>query len=168
MPRLSASSANFWWVQCVIRRALFARGLQAIATIAQICPALKVAGVPGRGTSARRSATGPLPRDQRPRRCCTVDRAAPSRRAFPRKPYPAAAAATIRARSATCCEYTFWRKTVSSCVCSRSLTTTGGASIQGISVHLCCYAKHQVTRYSPEGALGLPQSIRSRVESLVT
>jgi hypothetical protein len=31
---------------------------------------------------------------------------------------------------------------------SRSVTTTGAASIQGMGVHLCCYEKHKVTPYS--------------------
>ena len=92
MPRLTASSANSWWVQCVTGRSLSAGGSQAMATIAQICSAVKVAGVPGRGASASRWATRPLLCAQRRRQCCTVERAAPSRRTLSRTSSPAAAA----------------------------------------------------------------------------
>ena len=47
MPRLSASSANSWWVQCVIGRSLSAGGSQAIATIAQICSCCTADYLPG-------------------------------------------------------------------------------------------------------------------------
>jgi hypothetical protein len=73
-PRLTASRANSFWLQWVIGRPQAAGGSQARATIAQTCSAVKVAGAPERGASARRPAMLPssLPASQRRRQKRTV------------------------------------------------------------------------------------------------
>jgi hypothetical protein len=75
----------------------------ARAKIAQICSDVKVAGAPGRGRSAKRSATlAPARLDsQRPRQCRTVFGHTPIRRAVSRTPVPWLVSKIIRARSAS-------------------------------------------------------------------
>ena len=57
-PRRIASSAISRWLQWLIGRSLSDGFSHVIATRAQICSAVKVAGAPGRGASASRSQTG--------------------------------------------------------------------------------------------------------------
>jgi hypothetical protein len=71
-PRLTASRASSLWLQWVIGRPLAEGGSQARAMIAQTCSAVKVAGAPARGASARRSAASPVPLSQRCRQWRTV------------------------------------------------------------------------------------------------
>jgi hypothetical protein len=63
-PRLTAARASSLWLQWVLGHPLADGGSQARATIAQICSAVKVAGAPERGASARRSATPSPPTDR--------------------------------------------------------------------------------------------------------
>src|SRR5215208_7568043 len=71
-PRLTASRASSLWLQWVIGRPLAEGGSQARARIAQTCSAVKVAGAPARGASARRSVASPVPLSQRCRQWRTV------------------------------------------------------------------------------------------------
>lgn len=57
MARLTTSSANSLGVQCVTGRPDSAGGSQATAMIWHSCSAVKVAGVPGRGWSAKVACT---------------------------------------------------------------------------------------------------------------
>jgi hypothetical protein len=103
MPRLTASRASSLWLQCVTGMPLASGASHANATIAQICSDVKLAGAPGRGPSAKRSATVASARDdnQRPRQCLTVFGHTPIRRAVSRTPAPRLVSKIIRARSAS-------------------------------------------------------------------
>ena len=103
-PRLTASRASSFWLQCVIGRPLPEGGSQARATIAQTCSAVKVAGAPERGASARRSTmlSSSLPASQRRRQRRTVLASTPTRRAVSRTPLPSSANRIIQARKASC------------------------------------------------------------------
>ena len=147
-PRLTASRANSSWVQWVIARPLSCGASQATATMAQIRSAVKVGGVPGRGASAKRSATRPSLCAQRRRQFCTVERATPKARIDSRTAWPAAAPSTMRARSATCGGQLCRRTSDSSWVRSRSLTESGDARFFVMPLHRRCSWMHQVTPYS--------------------
>src|ERR1700751_556055 len=56
-PRRIASSAISRWLQWLMGRSLASGFSQVIATTAQICSAVYVAGAPGRGASASRTGT---------------------------------------------------------------------------------------------------------------
>ena len=55
-PRLTAARASSLWLQWVIGHPLADGDSQARAMIAQTCSAVRTAGAPERGASARRSA----------------------------------------------------------------------------------------------------------------
>ncbi len=71
-PRLTASRASSFWLQWVIGWPLADGGSQARAMMAHTCSAVKLAGAPERGASARRSAASPVPVSQRCRQWRTV------------------------------------------------------------------------------------------------
>jgi len=103
-PRLTASRANSFWLPWVIGRPLTEGGSQARATIAQTCSAVKVAGAPERGASARRPAvlSSSFPASQRRRQRRTVLASTPTLRAVSRTPSPSSASRMIQARTASC------------------------------------------------------------------
>jgi hypothetical protein len=103
-PRLTAARASSLWLQGVLGHPLADGGSQARATIAQICSAVKVAGAPERGASARRSATPSASwvASQRRRHRRTVLAATLTRRAVSRTPLPSPASRMIQARKASC------------------------------------------------------------------
>lgn len=117
-PRLTASRANSFWLQWVIGRPLTEGGSQARATIAQTCSAVKVAGAPERGASARRPAvlSSSCPASQRPRQRRTVLASTPTLRAVSRTPSPSSASRMIQARTASCCGVRWPRQNRSSAV----------------------------------------------------
>ena len=101
-PRLTTSRANSFWLQWVIGRPLAEGGSQAKAMMAQICSAVKVAGAPERGASARRSAVLPIPASHRRRQRRTVLGWIINARAVARTPLPLSASRMILARTASC------------------------------------------------------------------
>src|ERR1700724_831264 len=103
-PRRIASSAISRWLQWLIGRSLSDGFSQVIATIAQICSGVYVAGGPRRGASGSPSGTGcPLAaRLHRLRQYRTVFGHTPSSRALSRTLTPSAAYSTRRARIASC------------------------------------------------------------------
>jgi hypothetical protein len=127
-PRLTASRANSFWLQWVIGRPQAEGGSQARATIAQTCSAVKVAGAPERGASARRSAMPfpSLPASQRRRQRRTVLASTPTLRAVSRTPLPSAASRTIQARKASCWGVRWARRNRSSAVFCSGLKVTDG------------------------------------------
>jgi hypothetical protein len=82
---------------------------QAMATMAQICSAVIVAGLPERGASLRRSSRLSSARGigwnicQRARQCCTRSRVTSKDRAISELLRPSAAAKRTWARRASCC-----------------------------------------------------------------
>ena len=103
-PRPTASRASALWLQWVIGRPLAEGGSQARATMAQTCSAVKVAGAPERGASARRSATlsSSLAVRQRRRQSRTVLGSTATMRAVSRTPLPSSASRMIQTRKASC------------------------------------------------------------------
>src|ERR1700726_2611613 len=89
-PRRMASSAISRWLQWLIGRSLSDGFSQVIATIAQICSGVYVAGAPDRGLSANRTATGQFSaaRRHRVRQRRTVFGDTPSPGALSRTPTP--------------------------------------------------------------------------------
>jgi hypothetical protein len=71
MPRLITSSAISRWVQWVMGRPDWLGASQAMATIAQICSAVIVDGLPERGASLRRSS---MPSSARGIGCKSIQR----------------------------------------------------------------------------------------------
>ena len=88
-PRRIASSAISRWLHWLIGRSLSAGFSQLIATTAQICSAVNVAGAPERGASASRLGTDcPSPaRRHRLHQYRTVFGHTPTSRALARPPY---------------------------------------------------------------------------------
>ncbi len=103
MPRLTASRASPLWLQWLRGRSLCSGGSQASAMIAQTCSGVNVAGAPGRGSSASRTAIV-VPggaASQRARHSRTVFGQTSSRRAISRTPVPADDSRIMVARSAS-------------------------------------------------------------------
>ena len=109
VPRLITSSAISRWVQWVMGRPDWLGASQAMATMAQICSAVIVEGLPERGASRRRSSMLSAARGigwsicQRARQCCTRSRVTSRDRAISELLRPSAAAKRIWARRASCC-----------------------------------------------------------------
>lgn len=104
MPRLTASRARSLALQWLSGRPLSSGASQAMATIPQVCSALKVAGAPLRGASPSRSMTAAVGTASQRDRCrLTPLRHTPSACAVSATPAPPAAMTIIRARKAVCC-----------------------------------------------------------------
>ena len=134
-PRLIASSATPCCVQWVIWYPLSRGVSQAIAMIAQICSAVKVAGRPFRGSSASRAATSPAGwrAIHRRRQTSTVFRQIPSRRAVSPMPTSSAASRIMRARSTSRCGAVRVRTKLSRNSRSCSDTSTGSGDNPGMA-----------------------------------
>src|SRR5271165_3279120 len=129
MPRCMISSASSRAVQWLMGRSLGCS--HARATIWQICSAVMRAGVPGRGSSANRSAADrsvnatACNRRHRIRQRRTTSASVPSAWAISVLFWPAAAARIIRARLATCWPVRCPRTNRSNSARSSSLKVSG-------------------------------------------
>src|ERR1051325_5067614 len=134
-PRRMASSAISRWLHWLIGRSLSDGFSHVIATRAQICSAVNVAGAPERCRSASRSETDCLSvaSRQRLRQYRTVLGQTPSSRALARTPPPSAAWTTMRARSASCCGVEWVRMRCSSASRCSGKTVTGSAANSGMA-----------------------------------
>src|SRR3990172_408398 len=122
MPRPLISSAISRAVHWLMGRPDRSGAWQASSTIWQTCSAVIRRGLPGRGASLKRSATGRSSRltgpkiSHRSRQSRTISRLMLSWRAIWALLYPAAANSTMRARQAICWAVR-WRRTSSSRAC---------------------------------------------------
>ena len=134
-PRRMASSAISRWVHWLIGRSLSDGFSHVIATTAQICSGVYVAGAPDRGASASRSQTAHLSSASRHRlrQYRAVFGQTPSSRALSRTPMPSTACKMMRARSATCCGVEWVRTSCSSASRWPGKTVTGSAVSKGIA-----------------------------------
>src|ERR1700687_4223331 len=134
-PRRMASSAISRWLQWLIGRSLSDGFSHVIATTAQICSGVYVAGAPDRGASARRSQTVHLSSASRHRlrQYRAVFGQTPSSRALLRTPIPSTACKMMRARSATCCGVECVRTSCSSTSRWSGKTVTGSAVSKDIA-----------------------------------
>src|ERR1700738_1818405 len=134
-PRRMASSAISRWLHWLIGRSLSDGFSHVIATTAQICSGVYVAGAPDRGASARRSQTVHLSSASRHRlrQYRAVFGQTPSSRALLRTPIPSTACKMMRARSATCCGVECVRTSCSSTSRWSGKTVTGSAVSKGIA-----------------------------------
>src|ERR1700682_3209942 len=133
--RRMASAAISRWLQWLIGRSLSDGFSQVIATTAQICWGVKVAGAPDRGASASRSGTHcPLAASRhRLRQYRTVFGHTPSSRPLSRTPTPAAACRMTRARMANCCGVEWIRTNCSSSLRCLDRTITRSAANRAIA-----------------------------------
>src|SRR6266480_65852 len=134
-PRRIASSAISRWLHWLIGRALSSGFSQVMATTAQICSAVNVAGAPGRGASASRSGMDRPSGACRHRlhQCRTVFGHTASSRALARTPIPSAACRMMRARTANCCGVEWVRTSCSSTLRWSGKTMTGSAANRGMA-----------------------------------
>src|ERR1700730_4143060 len=134
-PRRMASSAISRWLHWLIGRSLSDGFSHVIATTAQICSGVYVAGAPDRGASARRSQTVHLSSASRHRlrQYRAVFGQTPSSRALLRTPIPSTACKMMRARSATCCGVECVRTSCSSTSRWSGKTVTGSAVSKDIA-----------------------------------
>ncbi len=144
-PCLTASSASSRGVQAVTGRANCAGGWQARLITWMICSAVKVAGVPGRGASAKaaamassragRSASatdrGVAAAAQRDRHLRAVFGVQPTCRASGSLRRPVAAPRTIRTRSASACGQDDRRSSAVSTACWAGETVMGSGAGPG-------------------------------------
>src|SRR5260370_5336087 len=128
-PRRMASSAISRWVHWLIGRSLSDGFSHVIASTAQICSGVYVAGAPDRGASASRSQTAHLPSASRHRlrQYRAVFGQTPSSRALLRTSIPSTACKMMRARSATGCGVEGVRTSCSSASRWSGKTVTGSA-----------------------------------------
>jgi hypothetical protein len=134
-PRRIASAAISRWLQWLIGRSLSDGFSQVIATSAQICWGVNVAGVPDRGASASLSGTN-CPRAasrHRLRQYRTVFGHTPSSRPLSRTPTPFAACKMMRARMANCCGVEWVRTNCSSSLRCLDRTITRSAANWGMA-----------------------------------
>src|SRR6266568_4265851 len=129
-PRRMASSAISRWLQWLMGRSLSEGFSHVIATRAQICSGVYVAGAPERCASASRSGTNCLSAASRHRlrQYRTVFGQTPSSRALARTPIPSAACNTMRARKANCCGVEWVRTSCSRASRCSDKTVTGSAA----------------------------------------
>src|SRR5262245_28405766 len=134
-PRRMASSAISRWLQWLMGRSLSEGFSHVIATRAQICSAVKVAGAPDRGASASLSGTAcpSAACRHRLRQYRTVLGQTPSSRALARAPVPSAASRMMRARRASCCGVEWVRTRRSSASRCSGKTVTGSAASRGMA-----------------------------------
>src|ERR1700730_2931285 len=134
-PRRMASSAISRWLQWLMGRSLSDGFSHVIATRAQICSGVNVAGAPERGASDSRSGTDCLSAASRQhlRQYLTVLGQTPSSRALARTPWPSTACKMMRARRASCCGVERVRTRRSNASRCSGKTVTGSAASSGMA-----------------------------------